>query len=251
MAKNKPSQPLDLKAIKKRFLANVAKISAIVTHLNSETSGLNQIKFGENHPVRADILRAVVVFLHATFEDIIRSQFPNPNKKFTFYSNSDITRALVHINLDPALFSSLFPPLTQMAKRRNRIVHYADLPEGNIELIKPWDFVDEWQMIQWNITVVTFFYRLLKATGPINVVEQRMLENNENALVQNVELARAFLEFPKLPPEQLRDGLIKLGERLQKMSDTLNLDVKMFLAPDGQPLEGVIESFKSEEDKLV
>lgn len=248
MAKNKSSQPLDRNAIKTRFQANMARIAAIVSHLNSETGGLNQIKFGENHPVRADILRAVVVFLHATFEDSIRSQFPKPNKKFTFYSNSDIKRALVQLKLDPALFSSLFPPLTQMAKRRNRIVHYADLPEANGERVKPWDFVDEWLMLQWNITVVTFYYRLLKATGPINAVEQRMLENNESALVQNVELAHAFIEFPNLSPEQLRDGLIKLGERVQKMLDTLKLDTKMFLAPDGQPLEGVIESFKREEN---
>ena len=120
---------------------------------------------------RADLLRMLVVFLHATIEDLVRSHLRRPNKQFTFSSVTDIEKALKQLNIKVSLFADLLPALTQMAKRRNRIVHRADLEE-HATTAKPWALPDDWELIHWHLGVSTFHYRLRKATGHMDLVEQ-------------------------------------------------------------------------------
>jgi hypothetical protein len=100
--------------------------------------------------------------------------------------------------------------------------------------------VDEWQLIHWHLAVTAFYYRLRRATGPIGIVEERASQNVEGALVQNVEFARALIAFPQLLPEKRQEGAAKLEEFLNKILQTLKLEVEMFLGPDGKPIEGAV-----------
>ena len=227
-------------ALKIRFLSNMKRIAAIITFLHSGVEGLEKTDFFRSEGVRADILRAVVVFLHASVEDFIRSQLPKPGKKFTFYSASDIRRALRRLNVDPASFADLFPPLTQMAKRRNYIVHHADLHDAQKEGVIPWGLADDWCLIQWLIAVLAFYSRLRRATGPTNMVEDRWGQNADRALVKNVELARALIEFSEVPPEQRQESIRIILEIAREIEETLEIEVEMFLGPDGEPIEGAV-----------
>jgi hypothetical protein len=121
------SRPIpDREANRVRFLASMGRLAAITRFINSGVPGLDQTGFVRSEGVRADLLRAVVVFLHASIEDFVRSHLRKPNKNISFTSNSDIMRALNRIKVQPALFTDLFPPLTQLTKRRHQIVHRAD-----------------------------------------------------------------------------------------------------------------------------
>jgi hypothetical protein len=56
--------------LKTRFLLNMGRINALVTLLNS-TEALKPVGLFRGERARADILRSIVVFLHATFEDVL------------------------------------------------------------------------------------------------------------------------------------------------------------------------------------
>lgn len=228
----------DREALKIRFQTNMRRIGAITTFLYSGVEGVKPTAMFRSEGVRADILRAVVVFLHATVEDFVRSHLSRKNKKFHFYSADDIRRVLSKLRVEPTLFADLFPPLTQMAKRRNQIVHRADLKEAQNEAVDAWFLSDDWQLIQWHLAVAVFYHRLRKATGPIGMVENRAAENAERALLKNVELGQEFIAFSKLPPEKRQEGKLKLVDILESIRETLKLEVEMFLGPDGQLLKG-------------
>jgi hypothetical protein len=229
-------------ATKIRFTRNMGRIGAITTFLHSGVEGLEKTTPFHSEGVKADILRAVVVFLHATTEDFIRSSLPRPNKKFTFSSASDIEKALIKISIDPAQFKDLFPALTQMAKRRNQIVHHADLPDAQEEAVSPWKFADDWQLIHWHLTVVAFCHRLRRTTGSIGLVEERATQNVGKALIKNVEIANAMIALGSLPAKQQKDQLVKMAELVNDLKETLKLEVEMFLDADGKPIEGVADN---------
>jgi hypothetical protein len=67
---------------------------------------------------RADIFRSIVVFLHATFEDAVRSQIPRekPNNPWNFSAKADLDKALKRAEIDASPFKNLYPPLMQLAK---------------------------------------------------------------------------------------------------------------------------------------
>jgi hypothetical protein len=228
----------DREATRVRFLTNMRRLAAITTFLHSGVAGLEQTAPFRSEGVRAELLRALIVFLHAAIEDFVRSHLRKPNKKVSFTSHSDIKLALTRIKADPALFTDLFPPLTQMTKRRHQIVHRADLSDGQNESANSWQIVDDWQLIHWHLAVSAFYRRIRRATGPTNMVEERASQNVEKALVQNLEFGRALSAFAQLPPEERQEGLVRLGEFGDKMLETLKLEVKMFLGPDGEPIEG-------------
>jgi hypothetical protein len=228
------------KALQNRFIMTMGRIGAIAMFLQSGSEGIKQTGFARSDGVQADILRAVVVFLHATIEDFVRSQSLKPNKRFAFYSVSDIKRALHRLEVDPALFTDLFPPLTQMAERRNRIVHHADLHDILSQEINPWGIADQWQLIHWHLAVSAFHYRLRRATGPTNLVEDRASQNVESALLQNIAFARALMAFPSLSAEQHLGELKRLSEFLENILKTLRLEVEMFIGPDGKIIDGAV-----------
>lgn len=241
---------LDREELANRFHTNMRRIGDITKHVHSGAEDLKNKKPFQSEGVRADILRALVVFLHATFEDIIRSQFPKPNKKFTFYSNADLRKALRELRLDTSFFEYLFPPLTRMAKRKNGIVHHADLKDDQSSEVAPWTLGDDWQLMQWNVAVLAFYFRLRKATGYTNVVEDRARENMEAALIQLLDSELTLVNWPKLPPNKKKEVLDELDEQLGKLGPLLDFNVEMFLTPEGEPLEGVMESIE-QEDRLL
>src|SRR2546430_2551011 len=110
-----------------RFRLNMERINGLVKIYIQILTCLSPPGFAQSEGARADILRAIVVFLHSTFEDLLRSRSYPKKKNFTFYSATDIKKILQKCRLNPPPFNPLSPPLTQMAKRRTRIVHYADL----------------------------------------------------------------------------------------------------------------------------
>jgi hypothetical protein len=217
----------NIESIKTRFQTNMKRLGAIANVVNSKAEGLQG--------VRADLLRASVVFLHVSFEDFVRSHRPKSLKRCTFNSDSDIKRALYKINADPTLFADLFVPLKQMAERRNRIVHHADLHDHPSAEVNSWAFADDWMLTHWNIAVVAFYYRLIKVKGSTGVVEDRARENIENALKKSMEFARTLLEFAGTPPERQQEGLKKLQGIANDMQEALKLEVGMFVGADGKP----------------
>jgi len=235
-----PIATLDREAINVRFQTNMKRVGAMTTFLHSGVETLTPTGFFRSEGVRADILRAVVVFLHAAIEDFIRSHLPRPNKQFTLSSEADIKRALKRLNIDSKPFAHLFPPLTQLAKRRHQIVHQGDLKAGQTGAVSAWEVADNWQLIYWNLAVSVFYRRLRAATGPIGKVEQRALANVENGLVKHLEVGRAFIALKDLPTEQRMEGVKKLIELLEELRNTLKLEVEMFLGPDGEPIEGAL-----------
>src|ERR1700751_4235624 len=107
-----------------RFLLNMSRIHGLVRVTQWDRDELKPSSLFQSDRIRADILRSSIVFLHATFEDVVRSRIPLPKqgKKWVFYSGTHIDKALKLAGIDARPFQSLYPTLTQLAKRRNRIV---------------------------------------------------------------------------------------------------------------------------------
>jgi hypothetical protein len=230
--------PLNRKEIEIRFRLNMKRLAVMAKFLHSGIDELKQAGVFRSEGLRADLLRAMVVFLHAAFEDFVRNHLTRHSRTFTFSSASDLKKVLFRIGSDPKLFDNLFPALTELAKRRHQILHHADLQDTQHDNANPWELADDWKLIHWHLAVSAFHYRLRKATGPSGMVEERASQNVEEALVRNVEFARAMIAFGNSPSEQLKEELAKMLNALNKLQDSLKLEVEMFLGSDGKPLEG-------------
>jgi hypothetical protein len=182
-----------------RFLLNMERISALVKLLMSDVDVLKPPALFQNSDgPRADILRAIVVFLHAAFEDLLRCNAPQGNERLTFYSGADIDKALRKGGMDSKAFKALYPPLTQMATRRKRIVHEADLAKKTDIVAQPWTIADDWQLIMW-LLAVSAFHSLM-----------RMSISHEDK--------GATEEYGKL--REAMDGFIAFGQQMVALSET-------------------------------
>ena len=85
-----------------RFHLNMRRIDDLTNLIVLDIDSLRPTGLFQSEGVRADILRTIVVFLHATFEDVLRSIARQPNKKMSFYSGADIDKVLRQSGLDPA-----------------------------------------------------------------------------------------------------------------------------------------------------
>lgn len=184
-----------------RFLLNMSRIHGLVRVTQLDQDELKPSSLFQSDGISADILRSAVVFLHATFEDVVRSRIPLPKqgKKWVFYSGSHIDKALKLAGIDARPFETLYPTLTQLAKRRKRIVHNADLPTS-AATISAWGLVDTWQLIMWLLAVSAFYYQLCVSMDNATVVEKKAYQNHMDAMHQWHNVANAFLKFPKVPP---------------------------------------------------
>src|ERR1700693_564234 len=79
--------------IEVRFLLNMGRINRLL-HLLYSNEALKPTGIFRSEGPRADILRSIVVFLHATFEVVLRSHVPRPDKRLCFYSTIDLDRAI-------------------------------------------------------------------------------------------------------------------------------------------------------------
>jgi hypothetical protein len=90
-----------------RFNVNSVRIAGLMDLALSGVRLPNS--FTQYGGVSADIFRFIVVFLHATVEDLVRTQLPN-NKKFSFQSGADIDKALKHAGFDSTSLKPLYRP---------------------------------------------------------------------------------------------------------------------------------------------
>ena len=214
--------------LSERFRLNMKRIHGLVKLVEANES-LKPVGLVHSDGVRADILRSVVVLLHATFEDAVRSRLPKPNKSFSFYSSADLDKALKRSGIDAAPFRSLYRPLTQMAKRKNRIVHDADLSNRTDTVVEPWSVVDVWQFLMWLLAVPSFYYRLRVSLGVADVVERTSLDRHREAMKPHVDFGNQLLAFPKVAPELRVEALQRIAGTLDGMAAMLKLDVSDFI----------------------
>lgn len=175
-----------------RFRLNIQRISGLTRLLFAEEGPIENKSIFQYDGVAADIWRAAVVFLHATFEGSLETLNPKPVKS-GIYSRADLDKALRRVGLDPIPFRTLYPPLTQMAKRRKRIVHEGDmLPTGVVEDI---GFTDMWVFGMWNMAVVAFHYQLLFAKENKEHTRQlwsQQYESVKEAMMQYTEFGKVM-----------------------------------------------------------
>lgn len=205
-----------------RFGLNMKRIHGLVQLLESNES-LKPVGIFHSAGARADILRSVVVFLHATFEDMLRSRLPKPNKSFSFYSSADLDKALKRSGIDATPFKPLYPPLTAMAKRKNRIVHDADLSNRTDTAVKAWGPADDWQLIMWLLAVPAFYCQLRISLGTGTVVERTSLERHREAMQRHVDFGKQLLAFPEVAPDLRVEALQRAADTLKDMAAMLKL----------------------------
>ena len=122
------------------FRLNLSRIDGLVQLLYSHEPLKPTTAFGNSRGARADILRAIVVFLHATFEVALRSHIPKPSHRlrFCFYSRADLDKVLKLSGLDATAFRFFYPPLTQMQSGGSglctRPISYAANPTNGVWL---------------------------------------------------------------------------------------------------------------------
>jgi len=213
-----------------RFRLNMDRISGLVRLLSSHDALKLTIVFGCSSGTRADILRSIVVFLHATFEVALRSHVPKPSRSLSFYSRTDLDKALKLSGIDATPFRFLYPPLTQMAKRRKRIVHEADLLRGEPH---EWSVADDWQLIMWLLAVPTFYYQLRISLRAANTVERAMYVKLRTAMASHVAFGKQLLAFPTVSRELRLQSLQEIVVTLESISSTLHLDPRALITDSG------------------
>ena len=216
--------------LRTRFHLNMNRINGLVQLLFSHDPLKPPTLFGNSSGARADILRAIGVFLHATFEVALRSHIPKPRPSLSFYSRTDLDKALKLSGIDATPFRFLYPPLTQMAKRRKRIVHEADLLHGEPD---EWGFVDDWQLIMWLMAVIAFYYQLRISLRTANMVERAMYGRLRTAMTSHVAFAKQVRALSEVPPELGIQALQDMVVTLESISSTLHLDPHALMSDSG------------------
>jgi hypothetical protein len=217
------STPAHLKA---SFLSNMNRINGLIQLVHSDIEFLKPTGFSQYEGASADILRFVVVFLHATFEMLVRSQTHYQDRKWSFYSAADIERAFRHSGIDATPFESLYPPLTQMARRRNRIVHDADFATFVDPAIEKWALADTWQLTIWDMSVLAFYYRFLISTDENSEVERKNDEQLVQVMTRHVEFGRQTLVFARAPRESRIEAFHKIADSLESVSEILRDSIR-------------------------
>src|SRR4051812_6789448 len=96
----------------KRFQLNMARVNRLV----SLGQRLKQTPSDRSDEL-ADLYRSAIVFLHASFEDMLRTTIEirgGHTAKRTFGSIDTVVKALCELDLDPTLFGALFPEMSTL-----------------------------------------------------------------------------------------------------------------------------------------
>src|SRR5438552_16303891 len=107
-----------------------------------------------------------------------------------------------------------------MAKRKNRIVHEADLATRTDTVLKPWGVVDDWQLIMWLMAVSAFYYQLRISIDAASELERNMYERLRKAMLSHIDLANQLRAFPKVPPELQKEALQQTLVTLESIAGT-------------------------------
>jgi hypothetical protein len=204
----------------RRFNVNMARIGGLMKLAMSGEGQFKPTGFMQYEGVSADIFRLIVVFLHAAVEDLVRSQLPR-NKNFSFQSGSDIDKVLKHAGYDSSSLKPLYRPLTAMAKRRNRIVHEADLASHSSTVVEPWSVADVWQMLHWNLAVLAFYYQMLIVLTEPRQVFVDKYNNAREAMDENIKFARQMMNVPTGSLELQKKALNDMSKSLESMMSLL------------------------------
>jgi hypothetical protein len=204
----------------RRFNVNMARIGGLMKLAMSGEGQFKPTGFMQYEGVSADIFRLIVVFLHAAVEDLVRSQLPR-NKNFSFQSGSDIDKVLKHAGFDSSSLKPLYRPLTAMAKRRNRIVHEADLASHSSTVVEPWSVADVWQMLHWNLAVLAFYYQMLIVLTEPRQVFVDKYNNARKAMDENIKFARQMMNVPTGSLELQKKALNDMSKSLESMMSLL------------------------------
>jgi hypothetical protein len=200
-----------------RFELNMSRIKMVV---DAAMAGPETTKLFEYLGVRGELRRAIVVFLHATFEVALRGHVSNPGRALTFSGKSDLDKALKRSGVDPAQFANLYPPVIQMARRRNRIVHQADLEDGST-IAADWNVADEWQLVLWLMAVPAFFYKMRIERGVADATEAEKYNRTLLTMEHHRTFGKQMLAFPSLPEHLRIQGLQKMSATLETMAASL------------------------------
>jgi hypothetical protein len=199
-----------------RFKANMGRITRLMNLAMSDAGEFKAIGFMSYNGLSADIFRLIVVFLHSAVEDLVRSHLPANRQNFSLQSGRDIDKAIKHTGRSPTALASLYPPLTSLARRRNRIVHNADL-QADAKNVEPWDIPDVWQLLQWNLTAIAFHYQMLIIfTRPEPAIIERY-GNARLAMDENVKIGDQLVNFPQGSLDAQKEAILNIAASLEKI----------------------------------
>lgn len=116
-----------------------------------------------------------------------------------------------------------------MAKRRNRIVHDADLLHGESD---DWSIVGDWQLIMWLLAVPTFYYQLRISLDAANAIERAMHDRLRAAMASHVAFGKQLLAVPDASPEQQQEAFKEIVVTINSIVSTLYIDPRA-LATNG------------------
>jgi hypothetical protein len=154
--------------------------------------------------------------------------FPSPAAR-RFSARTDLDKAFKFSGIDAMPFRFLYPSLVQMAKRRHRIVHEADLLHDEPQ---DWSIADDWQLIMWLLAVCAFFYQLRISLRAANPVEQARYEKLRIAMASHVAFGKQLLAFPTAPLELRLQALQEIAFTLETIVSMLHLDPRGTVKPD-------------------
>jgi hypothetical protein len=199
----------------------MGRIIRLMNLAMSDTGEFKAIGFMSYNGLSADIFRLIVVFLHSAVEDLVRSHLPANRQNFSLQSGRDIDRAIKHTGRSPTALASLYPPLTSLTRRRNRIVHNADL-KADAKNVEPWDIPDVWQLLQWNLMAIAFHYQMLIIfTRP----ERAIIERYDNARLvmdENVKFGNQLVNFPQGSLDSQKEAILNIAASLGKIRALLS-----------------------------
>ena len=205
----------------KRFSANMRRVNSLTTLALSNEGQFKPIGLWKYDGISADLFRAIVVLLHATVEDLVRSHVKNPGS-FTFSGANDIFKHMTNSGYNTSSLEHLRKPLQQFALRRHRIVHYGDLRESSDD-VEPWGMADAWSLTQWQLAISAFLYKFLEVvTEPTELFTFRYNAACK-ALDENVKLGHDLANIGKRIPKPLTaDNAHELQAALSELIERLN-----------------------------
>lgn len=113
-----------------QFFSNIIRAHRLLEACGSHTRIDEQ---GQKNLDQAgdDIARNAMAFLHTTFEVFLRDIARN--RKGTYSTMQEVEKALKSQGIDYSHQSKYLPSIAEMMKRRQKIVHHADLGAGSSE----------------------------------------------------------------------------------------------------------------------
>jgi hypothetical protein len=198
--------------LNKRFSLNMSRVNRLVGLAERLKKTTDQ-----DHPDElADLYRSTVVFLYASFEDMLRTtadiHLSRRAEERTYGNVTVVVKVLGELGLDPAPFRPLFPEMATLMARRHRIVHEADLSADDAVTDAPWTIGDHYKLSVWIFVVTTFVSRLRVTLDPSQIVDEWFAERGMEILRKLAE-ARQALKFS--------DSFEETKQSVQTMADTL------------------------------